>query len=74
MGLHELITESWDDYVERAVELTADVQALDRLRSRVRAAFDASGRRDELGFTRRFEGVLADLFNQWRRRRNAVAA
>ena len=74
MGLDELITESWDDYVERAVELTADVQALDRLRQSVRARFDASGRRDELGFTRRFEGVLADLFNQWLRRRNAVAA
>ena len=74
MGLDELIVESWDDYVERAVELTSDAQALDRLRSRVRAAFDASGRCDELGFTRRFEGVLADLFNQWLRRRNAVAA
>ena len=43
-------------------------------RNRVEFLCDASGRRDELGFTRRFEGVLADLFNQWRRRRNAVAA
>ena len=74
MGLDELITESWDDYVDRAVELTRDVRALDALRTRVRETFDASDRRDEAGFTRRFERQLTDMFNLWRERRSAVAA
>ena len=74
MGLDELIAESWDDYVNRAVELTRDPQALDALRRRGRETFDASGRRDEAGFTRRFEGQLAEMFALWRERRNAAAA
>ena len=74
MGLGELITESWDDYVERAAALTADVEALDALRQRVRSTFDASGRRDEAGFTRRFEGHLSRMFDLWLARRDAVAA
>ena len=74
MGLDELVAKSWDDYVDRAVELTRDVEALDALRRKVRETFDASGRRDEAGFTRRFEGQLADMFNLWRERRNAAAA
>ena len=74
MGLDELITESGDDYVERAVELTADIEALDRLRTRVRETFDASGRRDEGGFTRRLEGHLRQMFGLWLERRDAAAA
>jgi predicted O-linked N-acetylglucosamine transferase (SPINDLY family) len=74
MGLHELITESADDYVGRAIALTADAAALDALRKRVRTAFDASGRRDEAGFTRRFEGELVKLFERWSARRSAQSA
>ena len=74
MGLDELITWSRDEYVDRAVELTRDAGALDALRRRVRDRFDATGRRDEIGFTRRFEGHLSDMFNLWRQRRNAAAA
>ena len=74
MGLDELIVESWDDYVERAAELTRDAAALDALRRRVRERFDGSGRRDEAGFTRRLEGHLASMFNLWLERRNAAAA
>ena len=74
MGLDELITWSPDEYVDRAVELTRDAGALDALRRRVRDRFDATGRRDEIGFTRRFEGHLSDMFNLWRQRRNAAAA
>ena len=71
LGLSELITESWDDYVRRAVELAADVEALDALRSRVRTAFDASPRCDEVGFTRRLEGEFRKMFELWRERREA---
>jgi predicted O-linked N-acetylglucosamine transferase (SPINDLY family) len=74
LGLDELITENWDDYVERAVALTADHQALDGLRSRVRAAFDSSSRRDEVGFTCLFEATLADMFQRWRDGRRSEAA
>ncbi len=74
MGLDELITWSRDEYVERAVELTRDVQALDALRRRVRERFDATGRCDEIGFTRRFEGHLADMFKLWLQGRKAAAA
>ena len=70
----ELIVESWDDYVERAAELTRDAVALDALRRKVRERFDASGRRDEAGFARRFEGQLAQMFNLWRERLASAAA
>lgn len=61
-GLTELIAEDWDDYVDRALNLTADVQALDRLRQRVRPAFEASAYRDEVGFTRRLEGAFREMY------------
>jgi predicted O-linked N-acetylglucosamine transferase (SPINDLY family) len=64
-GLGELVVDDWNAYVQRALELTADVAALDALRSRVRPAFDASPYRDEVGFTR---GLVADyrrMFQRW---------
>lgn len=71
LGLTELITTSWDGYVARAVELASDVAALDALRLKVRTAFDASPRRDEVGFTRMIEGEFAKMFELWRERRQA---
>jgi len=56
------------------VALTADHQALDALRKRVRTAFDASSRCDEAGFTRRFEATLTDMFQRWREERRTEAA
>lgn len=64
-GLTELIADDWDDYVARALGLTADVQALDRLRQRVRPAFEASSYRDEAGFTRRLEGTFREMYARW---------
>lgn len=64
-GLPELVAESWDDYVARALTLTADVEALDALRARVRPGFDGSAYRDEAGFTRRLEGVYRRMFERW---------
>ena len=74
LGLDELIAESWDDYVERAVQLVCDVQALDALRRRVRVAFDRSAVRDEEGFTRRLEAAFAVMFDRWRERRSGLSA
>lgn len=64
-GLSELVVESWDDYVAKALELTDDVQALDALRARVRPGFDNSLYRDEVGFTRRLEADYRRMFQRW---------
>lgn len=64
-GLPELIAESWDDYVAKALALTEDVAALDALRARVRPGFEASAFRDEAGFTRRLEADFRRMFEIW---------
>jgi protein O-GlcNAc transferase len=64
-GLPELIADGWDDYVAKAIDLTADHQTLDALRARTRAAFDASPYRDEAGFTRKLEEVFRQMFARW---------
>nr|QQZ51519.1 hypothetical protein JKL49_11285 [Phenylobacterium glaciei] len=42
LGLHQLVAESWDDYVAKALALTEDLAALDALRAEVRPRFEAS--------------------------------
>lgn len=64
-GLGELVAESWDDYVAKALALTADVDALDALRARVRPGFETSAYRDEAGFTRRLEADYRKMFTRW---------
>mgnify|MGYP001627605990 CR=1 FL=1 len=64
-GLDELIADGWDDYVDRALALTADHAALDALRAKVRPAFNASPYRDETGFTRNLEGVFRQMLGRW---------
>ena len=64
-GLPELIADGWDDYVDKAVALTADHQALDALRAKVRPGFDASPYRDEVGFTRNLEGIFRQMYARW---------
>ncbi|MFO1013845.1 MAG: hypothetical protein U1E50_08780 [Caulobacteraceae bacterium] len=55
LGLEELIAESWDDYIEKAIALSASVPALNALRARIRPAYDASVYCDDVGFTRNVE-------------------
>jgi protein O-GlcNAc transferase len=64
-GLPELIAEGWEDYVDRALKLTADFEALNALRAKTRAGFDASPYRDEVGFTRHLEEVFRQMFARW---------
>lgn len=64
-GLPELIANDWDDYVGRAVNLTADVEALDVLRRKTRAGFETSPYRDEEGFTRNLESVFRQMYSRW---------
>ncbi|MEO6339608.1 MAG: tetratricopeptide repeat protein [Caulobacteraceae bacterium] len=65
LGIPELVADGWDAYVERAIELTSDLEALDRLRARVRPAFDASPYRDEAGFTRILEDAFRQMYARW---------
>ena len=71
LGLDDLLAESWDDYVRLSRELTQDVAALDALRRRVRAAFDVSPVRDEIGFTRQLEETYRQMFQSWCSSRSA---
>jgi predicted O-linked N-acetylglucosamine transferase (SPINDLY family) len=64
-GLPELIADDWDDYVQRALDLTADPEALDALRRKTRAGFEASPYRDEVGFTRNLEDVFRQMYGRW---------
>ncbi|HLZ75885.1 hypothetical protein [Phenylobacterium sp.] len=64
-GLGELVADSWEAYVEKALALTGDVAALDALRARIRPAFDNSPYRDEVGFTRRLEADYRRMFQRW---------
>jgi protein O-GlcNAc transferase len=65
-GLPELIANGWDDYVAKALDLTADASALDVLRAKVRPGFDASPYCDEVGFTRNLETVFRRMYDRWR--------
>jgi predicted O-linked N-acetylglucosamine transferase (SPINDLY family) len=60
--LPELVTESPEAFVERALELTEDLQRLDALRARVRPAFEGGRFRDEAGFARRVEQAFGQMF------------
>ncbi|HEY3949298.1 tetratricopeptide repeat protein [Phenylobacterium sp.] len=64
-GLTELIAADWDDYVAKALDLTADFTALNALRGRIRPALDASPYRDEAGFTRKLEAAFRQMFARW---------
>jgi predicted O-linked N-acetylglucosamine transferase (SPINDLY family) len=65
LGIPELLADEWDAYIDRAIELTANFEALDRLRSRVRPAFDSSSYRDEAGFTRILENAFRQMYARW---------
>lgn len=65
VGMPDLIAESWDDYVDKAVALTADIPALDARRAQVRPGFEAGAFRDEVGFTRNAEAAFRQMFDRW---------
>lgn len=73
-GIPELVAEDWDQYVARALELTADFTALDALRAKVRPGFDASAYRDEAGFTRILEDAFRQMFERWIAATDSAAA
>jgi hypothetical protein len=68
VGLSELVTDSPQAFVERAVDLAGDLERLNALRARVRPGFEASPICDEAGFTRNLEQAFAEMFEVWRGR------
>ncbi|MES2033907.1 MAG: hypothetical protein V4466_07015 [Pseudomonadota bacterium] len=72
-GLDELVAGDWDDYVARALSLSADAQALDALRDRVRKGFASAVYRDEVRVTRDLEAACRGMFAAWEARRATAA-
>lgn len=66
LSLHQLVAESWEDYVARALALTEDLAALDALRAQVQPRFEASPLRDEAGFTAILEDAFRQMFARWK--------
>lgn len=63
-GLGHLLAHDEDAFVARAVELTRDVEALDRLRATIRPTLLASPVCDAASFPRRFEAVLRAMWRE----------
>lgn len=70
-GLPELVTATPEAFVDRALELTEDLELLNALRARVRPAFEASACCDGPAFTRRVEQAFGQMFDLWRGDRDA---
>jgi len=70
VGLPELVARSPEQFVERAVHLTADPVALNTLRARVRPGFDTGPLRDEAGYARRIEAAFARMLERARMARS----
>jgi predicted O-linked N-acetylglucosamine transferase (SPINDLY family) len=64
--LSELVADSREAYVIKAVELSEDVEALSALRARIRPRFETGGCCDEAGFTARIEDAFGQMFDRWR--------
>ena len=59
--LQEFITETQEDYIEKAVELASDLDKIASLRSELRKKMKASVLMDGKSFLRGFETALTDI-------------
>ncbi|MFO0556073.1 MAG: tetratricopeptide repeat protein [Polyangiaceae bacterium] len=74
VGLGELAVDSWDAYIERAVELANDEPRRRELRKTLRDRLRASTLGDAARFTRGFEALLRDAWRSYATSREAHAA
>jgi len=65
IGHPEWIAKTEDEYVEIAVALASDLDALAALRSGLRSEMEASPLRDEVGFARKVENAYKEMFARW---------
>lgn len=70
-GLGELVADSPEDYVAKALELTADIGRLNALRARVRPGFEAGACCDGPAFAGRLEAAFGEMFDAWAKARSA---
>lgn len=64
-GMGDLVADSWDDYVAKAIAVTASPNTLQTLRDRAVAGFQAAPYRDEVGITRSLEAAYRAMFERW---------
>ncbi len=64
-GLPDMVAHTPEAYVAKAVALAADPAAMQALRERVPAGFDAAPYRDESGMARRLEAAYRAMFSRW---------
>jgi predicted O-linked N-acetylglucosamine transferase (SPINDLY family) len=64
-GLAQLVARSWEDYVDIALGLAADLPALAQLRGTLRERLRASPLLDAQGFTRDLEALYRDAWRRW---------
>jgi len=65
LDLRDLITETSDDYVERAARLAGDLDGLESLRSDLRGRMANSPIVDAIGFTRNLEAAYRQMWIEW---------
>ena len=64
-GLPELIAESAEEYVEKAVRLAGDLNRLKELRSNLRSIMSQSPLMDAKGLTRSMEEAYRQMWHRW---------
>lgn len=70
LGLHDLIAERVEDYVETAVRLGTDLVRLSELRATLRERMRSSTLMNPQRFTRQLEGAYRWMWQQWCNSRN----
>ncbi len=65
LGLDDLIANSWDEYIDIAARLAADVPRLAALRSGLRARMRDSALLDAAGFTAALESLYRQAWREW---------
>jgi protein O-GlcNAc transferase len=60
-GLHDLVTDNYQAYEEKAFELATDRSKIDAIKERLRSGIATSELYDTAGFARDFEALLLDV-------------
>jgi predicted O-linked N-acetylglucosamine transferase (SPINDLY family) len=68
IGLDELIAESLEGYIEKAVKLAGDITSLADMRAGLRQKFADSALCDGRGFTSNLEKIYRDIWDEWKTR------
>lgn len=64
-GLNQFVTHSEDEYIERALSISADLVALDEVRQSARSRFVSRSMEAPLELTRYFEAALRVAWRTW---------